>query len=188
MPTTRQTMSSEAIEELIAQRVANALLSYEENQNNGNGNGNGSHNVGSGSRRTVHTTRGCTYKEFMNCQPHNFKGTEGAVGLARWFEKMESVFHISNCAIECHVKQAENKRRLENNPRDDHVQQPSYKRRNVTKAYIVRPSKKREYAGTLPLCNKCKFHHTGPCIAKCRNCKKVGHLTKDCRSPAAATN
>ncbi|GJX79484.1 putative reverse transcriptase domain-containing protein [Tanacetum coccineum] len=48
----------------------------------------------------------CTYKEFLNCQPLNFKGTEGAVGLARWFEKMEYVFHISNYTPKCQVKYA----------------------------------------------------------------------------------
>ncbi|GKE16836.1 hypothetical protein Tco_1424413, partial [Tanacetum coccineum] len=28
------------------------------------------------------------------------RGTEGVVVLSQWFEKMESVFHISNCAVE----------------------------------------------------------------------------------------
>ncbi|GJZ59125.1 putative reverse transcriptase domain-containing protein [Tanacetum coccineum] len=31
-------------------------------------------------------------------------GTEGVVVLSQWFEKMESVFHISNCAVENQVK------------------------------------------------------------------------------------
>ncbi|GKB77302.1 hypothetical protein Tco_0944197 [Tanacetum coccineum] len=109
MSTTRQSMSYEDIEELIAQCVADALATYETNRNtrNGNGNGSGSQFDGeSGSKRTVHTARGCTYKEFLNCQPLNFKGTEGAVGLAWWFEKMKSVFNISNCAVECQVKYA----------------------------------------------------------------------------------
>ncbi|GKD19170.1 RNA-directed DNA polymerase, eukaryota, partial [Tanacetum coccineum] len=43
-------------------------------------------------------------------------------------------------------------------------------------------------AGTLPLCNKCKFHHNGQCTVRCANCKRVGHLTRDCRSPAATNN
>ncbi|GKF43917.1 hypothetical protein Tco_0130469 [Tanacetum coccineum] len=42
----------------------------------------------------------CFYADFMKCQPLNFKGTEGIVGLTRWIEKMESVFNISGCAIE----------------------------------------------------------------------------------------
>nr|GEV94355.1 hypothetical protein [Tanacetum cinerariifolium] len=31
--------------------------------------------------------RKCSYKEFMSCQPFNFKGSEGAVGLIRWIEE-----------------------------------------------------------------------------------------------------
>ncbi|GJS46293.1 putative reverse transcriptase domain-containing protein [Tanacetum coccineum] len=38
----------------------------------------------------------CTYSEFLKCKPLDFKGTEGVVGLTRWFcSKMESVFSIS---------------------------------------------------------------------------------------------
>ncbi|GJZ46608.1 putative reverse transcriptase domain-containing protein [Tanacetum coccineum] len=40
----------------------------------------------------------------MKCQPLNFKGTEGVVGMSQWLEKMESVFHISGCAVENQVK------------------------------------------------------------------------------------
>ncbi|GJX77720.1 reverse transcriptase domain-containing protein [Tanacetum coccineum] len=40
------------------------------------------------------------YKEFLSCQPFYFKGTEGAVGLIRWFERTESVFSRSNCVEE----------------------------------------------------------------------------------------
>ncbi|GKB67514.1 integrase, catalytic region, zinc finger, CCHC-type containing protein [Tanacetum coccineum] len=40
----------------------------------------------------------------------------------------------------------------------------------------------------LNLCNKCKFHHNGPCTVKCANCKRVGHLTRDCWSSAATNN
>nr|GEX06041.1 putative reverse transcriptase domain-containing protein [Tanacetum cinerariifolium] len=31
-------------------------------------------------------------------------GTKGVVGLSQWFEKMESVFSISNCTVACQVK------------------------------------------------------------------------------------
>ncbi|GJW15472.1 reverse transcriptase domain-containing protein [Tanacetum coccineum] len=46
----------------------------------------------------------CSYKEFMSCQPINFKGTKGAVGLIRWFERTESMFSHSNCTEDCKVK------------------------------------------------------------------------------------
>ncbi|GJW83429.1 putative reverse transcriptase domain-containing protein [Tanacetum coccineum] len=40
------------------------------------------------------------YKEFINCQPFYFNGTEGAVGLIRWFERTKSVFSRSKCVEE----------------------------------------------------------------------------------------
>ncbi|GJR50789.1 putative reverse transcriptase domain-containing protein [Tanacetum coccineum] len=40
----------------------------------------------------------------MNGKPHSFKGTEGVVGLKRWFEKMEQVFEICKCAEDDKVK------------------------------------------------------------------------------------
>nr|GEZ23548.1 reverse transcriptase domain-containing protein [Tanacetum cinerariifolium] len=85
-------------------------------------------------------------------------------------------------------RQAGNKRKLDSNPRDNQVQQSPFKRQNVARAYAVGPNEKKEYAGTLPLCNKCKFHHNGMCIVKCAKCKRVGHLTRDCRNPVAANN
>ncbi|GJX79064.1 putative reverse transcriptase domain-containing protein [Tanacetum coccineum] len=39
--------------------------------------------VGVVAMNAVPEVRGCSYKEFMNCEPKNFKGTEGAVGLTR---------------------------------------------------------------------------------------------------------
>ncbi|KAJ9557796.1 LOW QUALITY PROTEIN: hypothetical protein OSB04_012410 [Centaurea solstitialis] len=41
--------------------------------------------------------RECTYKSFRSCNPKEFFGTEGAVGLLTWIEGMESVLHISKC-------------------------------------------------------------------------------------------
>ncbi|GJW89709.1 hypothetical protein Tco_0167262 [Tanacetum coccineum] len=47
--------------------------------------------LGGGPRRPVQPARVCSYTDFMKCQPLNFKGTEGVVGLSQWLEKMESV-------------------------------------------------------------------------------------------------
>ncbi|GKD92774.1 reverse transcriptase domain-containing protein [Tanacetum coccineum] len=52
----------------------------------------------------IPVARKYSYKEFMSCQPFNFKGTEGAVGLIRWFERTESVFSCSNCTEDYKVK------------------------------------------------------------------------------------
>ncbi|GKF91795.1 hypothetical protein Tco_0275496 [Tanacetum coccineum] len=64
-------------------------------------NGDDSHTSGTGARRPVQVTRECTYPDFLKCQPLNFKGTEGVVELTQWFEKMESVYSISNCTVAC---------------------------------------------------------------------------------------
>ncbi|GJS01129.1 putative reverse transcriptase domain-containing protein [Tanacetum coccineum] len=84
------------------------------------------------------------------------------------------------------VKNAENKRRLEVNQRDNRGQQPPFKRpnvggQNVARAYTAGNNERKPYNGPLPLCNKCKLHHEGPCTVRCGKCNKVGHLTWDCK-------
>nr|GFB04647.1 hypothetical protein [Tanacetum cinerariifolium] len=63
-------------------------------------NGDDSYNSETGVRRTERATRECTYTDFLKCQPLPFKGTKGVASLSQWCERMESVFHISNCAAE----------------------------------------------------------------------------------------
>ncbi|GKA83504.1 hypothetical protein Tco_0805099 [Tanacetum coccineum] len=53
------------------------------------------------------------YKEFVSCQPFYFNGTEGAVGLIRWFERTESVFSRSHCAEENKVTYATEVKKME---------------------------------------------------------------------------
>nr|GFD03550.1 putative reverse transcriptase domain-containing protein [Tanacetum cinerariifolium] len=57
-----------------------------------------------GVRPTAPEIDGCTYITFMKYEPHPFKGTEGAVALCQWFEKLESVFRISDCKERDKVK------------------------------------------------------------------------------------
>ncbi|GJZ20365.1 putative reverse transcriptase domain-containing protein [Tanacetum coccineum] len=103
MPPKKTTpMTNAAIKQLIAQRVADALAEHEANRNGRNGDD--SHDSGSVGRRQMPTTRECTYSDFLKCQPLNFKGTEGVIGFTQWFEKIDSVFHISNCTVACQIK------------------------------------------------------------------------------------
>ncbi|GJX91405.1 putative reverse transcriptase domain-containing protein [Tanacetum coccineum] len=287
------------------------------NDRGDNGDGNENRNVNGRGDRPV--ARECTYQDFMKCQPLSFKGTEGVVGLIRWSEKMETVFHISNCPeryqakyvictlldsaltlwnshkrtirtdaayalswrellklmtkVYCPrneiqkmetelwnlsvknndmatytqrfqeltmmctkmvpeeedrvekfigglpdniqgnviaaeptrlqdvvriannlmdqklkgyaVRNAENKRRLNNNYRNNCGQQPPHKRQNtrgqnIARAYMAINNEKNGYEGTLPFCNRCKLNHEGQCTAKCHNCKRIGHLARDC--------
>ncbi|GJY26910.1 hypothetical protein Tco_0401636 [Tanacetum coccineum] len=76
-------MTAAAVEQLIEARVSTALANHKTLQNSTNGHGDGSHNFDTRIRGT---------------------GTEGVVILSQWFKKMESVFHINNCAVENQVK------------------------------------------------------------------------------------
>ncbi|GJW53096.1 putative reverse transcriptase domain-containing protein [Tanacetum coccineum] len=308
----RETMTREAFDSLIARRVVKELEArnaarnleplaeggdeqedkngddYEGGNGGGNRNGNGN---GGGNDDGNGNGNECTFQDFLKCQPLNFNGTEGVVGLTCWFEKMETVIigvdaayairwtkfmklktevyclrneiqkmetklwnltmkgndvtaytrrfqdlvllctimvldeedkverfigglpdniqgnviateptilqdeiRIANNLMDQKVKgyarNGKNKRRFDNNPRDNHGQQPSFKRenvrgQNVARSYTAENNEKKGYVGSLPYCNKCKLHHEGPCIVKCGNCKRVGHMTRDCTAAVA---
>ncbi|GJX45871.1 putative reverse transcriptase domain-containing protein, partial [Tanacetum coccineum] len=73
-----------------------------------------------------------------------------------------------------------------NNYGNNHRQQLPHKRQNtrgqnVARAYVAGSNEERQYECTLPLCNKCKLHHIGPCTTRCGKCNKIGHLTRNWR-------
>ncbi|GJS80025.1 putative reverse transcriptase domain-containing protein [Tanacetum coccineum] len=78
----------DAVERLIADRVAEAINEHERNRPNP-----------ANARGTVNV-QSCSHKTFMNGKPYPFNGTEGGVGLRRWIEKLEHVFEICKCAEE----------------------------------------------------------------------------------------
>ncbi|GJX83918.1 putative reverse transcriptase domain-containing protein [Tanacetum coccineum] len=47
---------------------------------------------------------GCSYKEFLACNPKKYDGKGGVVVLTRWIEKMESVHDMSGCSIDQKAK------------------------------------------------------------------------------------
>ncbi|GKC73361.1 hypothetical protein Tco_1119244, partial [Tanacetum coccineum] len=152
-------------------------------------------------------------------------GTERVVELTQWFERMETVFRISNCTTVGHdvayvmtwtnlkkkmtdkyclrgeVKKLEgemwNLKVKESNNIEKYVSglpdmihgsvmasKPKIMQdaiefaTEVMDKKIPRPGERKEYAGTLPLCNKCKFHHNGQCIVKALQDQAEG--TKAC--------
>ncbi|GJX41526.1 putative reverse transcriptase domain-containing protein [Tanacetum coccineum] len=312
-PTTTTSVTSAQLQAMIDEGV-NAVLAARAATRNGDD----SHTSGTGARRNERTVRECTYQDFMKCQPIFFRGTEEVVNLTQWFERMETVFRISNCTVENQVKfatctlmgtaltwwnshartvtndvayamtwsdlkkemttkycprneikkietelwnlkvqgtdvvaynqrfqelallsdrmfpeeadkieryvggmpdpiyssvvaskpktmqeaiematglmerrintLAENKRKLEDTPRNNQTYQQN-KRQNTGRAYAAGNGDRKPYEGTKPRCPKCNFNHHGPCTPKCTNCRKLGHLAKDCRSrPATANN
>ncbi|GJZ18725.1 reverse transcriptase domain-containing protein [Tanacetum coccineum] len=203
--------------------------------------------------------RECTYQDFMKCQPLNFKGTEGVIGLIRaltWWnshkrtigaeaafsmswrelvklmaevycprneiQKMESELwnltvknnglatytqRFQELTMMCTKMVPEEEDQVEKfigglpdniqgnviaieptglQDRDNRGQQPPFKRpnvrgQNVARAYTAGNNERKPCNGPLPLCNKCKHHHEGPCTVRCGKCNKVGHLTRDCK-------
>nr|GEX83420.1 hypothetical protein [Tanacetum cinerariifolium] len=100
-PTATTTTITEAqLQALIDQGVAAAMVEAEASRVRNDYGSNGS------GPRLAQTVRECTYPYFLRCQPLNFKGTEGVIGLTQWFEKMESVFNFSNYTSACQVKYA----------------------------------------------------------------------------------
>ncbi|GJS44176.1 hypothetical protein Tco_0569219 [Tanacetum coccineum] len=92
------TMTQAAIRKLVVDSVTVALEAQAATMANAD-------NTNRNTReREAHIARKCSYKEFMSCQPINFKGTEGAVRLIRWFERIELVFSRSNCTEDYKVK------------------------------------------------------------------------------------
>ncbi|GJT47900.1 reverse transcriptase domain-containing protein [Tanacetum coccineum] len=87
-------MTQDAIRKLVADSVTSALEAQAATMASAS---NPNRNTGPTGTPAVKTGN---YKEFISCQPFYFNGTEGAVGLIRWFERTESVFSRSRCAEE----------------------------------------------------------------------------------------
>ncbi|GJU01783.1 hypothetical protein Tco_1112121 [Tanacetum coccineum] len=134
-------------------------------------NGDDSHTSGIGVRRNERAARECTYQDFMKCQPLFFRGTERVVELTQWFERIGNrVSHKINTFAE---RQAENKRKFEDTPRNNQNQQQN-KRQNTGRAYAAGNGDKKQYEGTKPLCPKCNFQPVRSSIPTCNNCNKLG--------------
>ncbi|GKA62634.1 putative reverse transcriptase domain-containing protein [Tanacetum coccineum] len=133
-------------------------------------------------------------ERFIGGLPDNIQGNVIAANPARLQDAIRIANQLMDKKLQGYAaRSAENKRRMESNPRDNRGQQPPFKRQNVSgqnvaRAYAAGNNEKRGYAGPHPLCNKCRYHHVGPCTVKCNNCKRVGHQTRDCRSAAAVPN
>ncbi|GJX72925.1 putative reverse transcriptase domain-containing protein [Tanacetum coccineum] len=107
-------MSEARMREIIRDQVTTSMNEFMANMNRGAGGagaggagagGAGAGGAGAGGAGPVEAkVTGCTYMTFMKCNPHTFKGTEGAVGLCQWFEKLEFVFRISDCREKDKVK------------------------------------------------------------------------------------
>ncbi|GJX18690.1 putative reverse transcriptase domain-containing protein [Tanacetum coccineum] len=123
-------------------------------------------------------------EKFIRGLPDNIQGNMIVAEPTR----LQDAIRIANNSMDQKLKgYAENKRRFDNNLKDNRMEQPSFKRQNVTRAYTAGNNNKKCYAGILPLCNKCKLHHHRACPVKCGNCKKVGHQARECWASTTVT-
>ncbi|GJV98728.1 putative reverse transcriptase domain-containing protein, partial [Tanacetum coccineum] len=99
--TTTTSVTNAQLKALIDQGVAGALAACDANRSM---NGDDSHNSGMGVRRQASPARKFTYPDFMKCKTQYFKGTKGVIELTQWFERIETVFRISNCTVENQIK------------------------------------------------------------------------------------
>ncbi|GKC74854.1 putative reverse transcriptase domain-containing protein [Tanacetum coccineum] len=99
--TTTTFVTNAQLKALIDQGFANALAARDTDRSR---NGEDSQDSGTGVRRQAPPAREYTYPDFMKCKPLYFKGTEGVVELTHWFERMKTLFRISNCSIENQIK------------------------------------------------------------------------------------
>ncbi|GKG24152.1 hypothetical protein Tco_0392188 [Tanacetum coccineum] len=83
-------MTQAAIRKLVADSVSTALEAQAATMANAD---NTNRNTG---EREAPVARKYSYKEFMSCQPINFKGTEGAVGLlSTGLSKLNQCFPVA---------------------------------------------------------------------------------------------
>ncbi|GKA08664.1 putative reverse transcriptase domain-containing protein [Tanacetum coccineum] len=160
MPLKKTPMSDAAIKELIAQGVANALANYEVNKSSRNGHD--SHNSGS--------VKGADLVSYTQ----HFQ--ELTLMCGRML--LEESDQWRNMLI----------RRIEVNPVGYVLKSLRFIIGEQLKHGAFVTGEKKEYVRTLPLCTKCNYHHTGPCVAKRTNYKRVCHLACDCRSPTISNN
>ncbi|GJW33803.1 putative reverse transcriptase domain-containing protein [Tanacetum coccineum] len=130
------------------------------------------------------------FERFIGGLPDNIQGNVIAAEPTRLQDAIRVANNLMDQKLKGYARNAKNKRRFDNNPRENRGQQPTFKRKNVegqnvARAYTAENNEKNGYVRSLPYCNKCKLHHEGPCTVRCGNCKRVGHMARDCTAVVA---
>ncbi|GKC24583.1 putative reverse transcriptase domain-containing protein [Tanacetum coccineum] len=92
---------------IIAQQLQNLLLTIvAQVGDQGRGQGNGRNQNGNAVNDNIQgdVSRGCTYKEFLACNPKEYDGKGGVIVYTRGIEKMELVQDMSGCMDSQKVK------------------------------------------------------------------------------------
>ncbi|GJT55312.1 putative reverse transcriptase domain-containing protein [Tanacetum coccineum] len=103
-------------------------------------------------------------------------------------ERLQDVIRIANQLMNKKLqgyatRSAENKRRMESNPRDNHRQQPPFKRQNVSrqnvaKAYTARNNERNGSAAAVPNTQRAPLGNQQGVI--CYECGRPGYVKREC--------
>nr|GEY20816.1 reverse transcriptase domain-containing protein [Tanacetum cinerariifolium] len=190
----RASKTRKGVNEQIDHRLAGALGARDTARNleplmgnRGNRNDNGNRRGYGYNFRGFMPARECTYQDFLNCQPFNFNGTERVVGLTYWFEKME-IELVLLCTSMVPNEEDKVERFVEGLP--DNIQgnviaaEPTKLQDAVHIANNLMDQKLKGYARSAE--NKRRLENNSrdnrSCTVRCGNCKRVSHMTRDCKT------
>ncbi|GJY46649.1 putative reverse transcriptase domain-containing protein [Tanacetum coccineum] len=111
-------------------------------------------------------------EKYIGGLPDNIQGNVIAAEPTRLQDAIRVANNLMDQKLKGYaIKNAENKRRFDNNSRDNRQQQQPFKRQNINGQNVVR------------------VYTVGNNVERkgCGNCKKLGHMTIDCRTAVAAT-
>ncbi|GJW99884.1 reverse transcriptase domain-containing protein [Tanacetum coccineum] len=141
--------------------------------------------------------RGCTYKEFLACNPKKYGGNggkalmwwnsqihtrsrEATVGMS--WEDFKNLTREEFCPEWVTEEEPKKRRNGGELNRDRNVRDKNKRTRNGNAFATSTNPVRREYNGIIPKCVSCNLYHPPemPCWA-CFNCSRPGHMAKDCR-------
>ncbi|GKB70361.1 putative reverse transcriptase domain-containing protein [Tanacetum coccineum] len=185
--TTTTYVTNAQLQAMIDQGVTAALAARDATRN-----GDDSHTSGTGVRRTERAARECTYQDFMKCQHLYFKGTEGVVELTQWFERMETVFRISNCFVDNQIKFSTCTLLagsiVASKPKTVQEATEMASELMVKKINTIaerQAENKQKFDDTSKNNQNHPQHNKRQNTGRAYKCNKFGHLTRNCRSSAS---
>ncbi|GKE40629.1 reverse transcriptase domain-containing protein, partial [Tanacetum coccineum] len=132
---------------------------------------------------------GCTYKEFLACNPKEYDG-KGDPGMVAAMEPstIQKAMQIAGTLTDealrnGSIKKNPEKRGNEGGPSKDRNGRDDNKRTRTGNAFSITTNPvRRENTGAVPKCTTYNFHHPleTPCRT-CFNCNHLGHFAKDSR-------